>query len=113
MRQSCRLCLYLLVVTVRRGVLNKPAIWPHRYFHNDVQIDGTTIKDYCLFADYQVTHQSTLGVIVHELGHLMLGLPDLYARYTKASIGTWGVSGRRFMGDEASAILILVKRQSI
>ncbi|ALR16122.1 M6 family metalloprotease domain-containing protein [Vibrio natriegens] len=75
------------------GVLNKPAIWPHRYFHNDVQIDGTTIKDYCLFADYQATHQSTLGVIVHELGHLMLGLPDLYARYSKASIGTWGVMG--------------------
>lgn len=43
-----------------------------------------------MFADYQVDHQATLGVIVHELGHLMLGLPDLYARNSDASIGSWG-----------------------
>lgn len=46
-----------------------------------------------MFADYQVDHQATLGVIVHELGHLMLGLPDLYARNSDASIGSWGVMG--------------------
>ncbi|MCV5901673.1 immune inhibitor A, partial [Escherichia coli] len=51
------------------------------------------ITDYCVFADYQVDHQATLGVIVHELGHLMLGLPDLYARNSDASIGSWGVMG--------------------
>ncbi|MBR9787239.1 MAG: M6 family metalloprotease domain-containing protein [Vibrionaceae bacterium] len=75
------------------GHLDRPAIWPHKYSHEDVQLDGAIIKDYCVFADYQVENQSTLGVIVHELGHLMLGLPDLYARFSGASIGTWGVMG--------------------
>ncbi|EGR0146545.1 M6 family metalloprotease domain-containing protein [Vibrio alginolyticus] len=75
------------------GVLNRPAIWPHKFSHDDVTLDGKKIKDYCVFADYQVDHQATLGVIVHELGHLMLGLPDLYARNSDASIGSWGVMG--------------------
>jgi M6 family metalloprotease-like protein len=75
------------------GHLDRPAIWPHKYSHEEVQLDGTMIKDYCVFADFQVENQSTLGVIVHELGHLMLGLPDLYARFSDASIGTWGVMG--------------------
>ncbi|EGR2351777.1 M6 family metalloprotease domain-containing protein [Vibrio alginolyticus] len=75
------------------GVLNRPAIWPHKFSHDDVTLDGKKITDYCVFADYQVDHQATLGVIVHELGHLMLGLPDLYARNSDASIGSWGVMG--------------------
>ncbi|HHX8600794.1 TPA: M6 family metalloprotease domain-containing protein [Vibrio alginolyticus] len=75
------------------GVLNRPAIWPHKFSHNDVTLDGKKITDYCVFADYQVDHQATLGVIIHELGHLMLGLPDLYARNSDASIGSWGVMG--------------------
>ncbi|MEH0089799.1 M6 family metalloprotease domain-containing protein [Vibrio alginolyticus] len=75
------------------GVLNRPAIWPHKFSHDDVTLDGKKITDYCVFADYQVDHQATLGVIVHEFGHLMLGLPDLYARNSDASIGSWGVMG--------------------
>ncbi|EHR6002962.1 M6 family metalloprotease domain-containing protein [Vibrio parahaemolyticus] len=75
------------------GFLDRPAIWPHKFSHNDVTLDGKKITDYCVFADYQVDHQATLGVIVHELGHLMLGLPDLYARNSDASIGSWGVMG--------------------
>ncbi|EJL6750347.1 M6 family metalloprotease domain-containing protein [Vibrio alginolyticus] len=75
------------------GVLNRPAIWPHKFSHDDVTLDGKKITDYCVFADYQVDHQATLGVIVHELGHLMLGLPDLYARNSDASTGSWGVMG--------------------
>ncbi|MCK8112658.1 M6 family metalloprotease domain-containing protein [Vibrio sp. 2CM40D] len=75
------------------GVLNRPTIWPHKFSHDDVTLDGKKITDYCVFADYQVDHQATLGVIVHELGHLMLGLPDLYARNSDASIGSWGVMG--------------------
>ena len=67
--------------------LDRPSIWPHKYSHDAVSIDGTTIRDYCVFADFQQTHQSTLGVIVHELGHLMLGLPDLYSYNSDASIG--------------------------
>ncbi|ELP5727825.1 M6 family metalloprotease domain-containing protein [Vibrio vulnificus] len=75
------------------GVLNKPAIWPHMFSHDTVYVDGKQISAYCLFADFQVNNQSTLGVIVHELGHLMLGLPDLYSYEHKGSVGSWGLMG--------------------
>lgn len=75
------------------GVLTKPAIWPHMFSHDPVSVDGKQISAYCLFADYQVNHQSTLGVIVHELGHLMLGLPDLYSYKHSGSVGSWGLMG--------------------
>ncbi|EKO3834131.1 M6 family metalloprotease domain-containing protein [Vibrio harveyi] len=75
------------------GSINTPYIWPHRFSHNTVEIDGKTIRDYCLFADFQGNHQSTMGVIAHELGHLMLGLPDLYSYKHSGSVGQWGLMG--------------------
>ncbi|WP_434341533.1 M6 family metalloprotease domain-containing protein [Motilimonas cestriensis] len=68
-----------------------PAIWPHKSQHDNATLDNVTINQYCLFGDFQNDHQSTLGVIVHELGHLMLGLPDLYSYYGQGSIGEWGL----------------------
>ena len=73
------------------GYLDRPAIWPHKGSHSTVKVDGKNITEYCVFGDYQTTHQSTMGVIVHELGHLMLGLPDLYSYHHDGSIGMWGV----------------------
>ncbi|EPF2928415.1 M6 family metalloprotease domain-containing protein [Vibrio navarrensis] len=75
------------------GSLNRPYIWPHKFSHNSETLDGVTIRDYCLFADNQGDHQSTMGVIAHELGHLMLGLPDLYSYQHQGSIGHWGLMG--------------------
>lgn len=75
------------------GTNKVPTIWPHKYGHNSVMIDGKRISAYCLFADYQHDHQSTMGVIAHELGHLMLGLPDLYSYKHHGSIGQWGLMG--------------------
>ncbi|CCN71739.1 M6 family metalloprotease domain-containing protein [Vibrio nigripulchritudo] len=71
-----------------------PAIWPHKWNHAPITVDGVKINSYCLFADYQSDHQSTLGVIVHELGHLMLALPDLYPgtdNPDRGSVGKWGL----------------------
>ncbi|CAH7024839.1 EF-hand domain-containing protein [Vibrio chagasii] len=75
------------------GTRKTPTIWPHKYAHSTVEIDGKRISAYCLFADYQDDHQSTMGVIAHELGHLMLGLPDLYSYKHDGSIGHWGLMG--------------------
>ncbi|CZF81468.1 Immune inhibitor A peptidase M6 [Grimontia celer] len=70
-----------------------PAIWPHKFSHDSVFVDGKEIRSYCLFADFQGDHQSTMGVIAHELGHLMLDLPDLYSYEHDGSIGSWGLMG--------------------
>ena len=75
------------------GTNKTPTIWPHKYAHSTVTIDGKRISSYCLFADYQHDNQSAMGVIAHELGHLMLGLPDLYSYKHDGSIGHWGLMG--------------------
>lgn len=80
------------------GYIDRPAIWPHKFSHDSIIVDGKVIKEYCVFADFQIKHQSTLGVIVHELGHLMLNLPDLYSYRNSASIGNWGVMGSGMWG---------------
>jgi len=72
--------------------------------------DGVTIPGYSLFGEIQFPRSSanlaTIGVIVHELGHAMLNLPDLYARagsgdgsggigeFGLMSSGSWTVSKR-------------------
>ncbi|NGN96162.1 M6 family metalloprotease domain-containing protein [Grimontia sp. S25] len=73
--------------------LGEPAIWPHKFSHDAISVDGKQISSYCLFADFQGDHQSTMGVIAHELGHLMLDLPDLYSYEHDGSIGSWGLMG--------------------
>ncbi|NVD07816.1 M6 family metalloprotease domain-containing protein [Vibrio sp. JPW-9-11-11] len=83
------------------GTNKTPTIWPHKYAHSTVTIDGKRISAYCLFADYQHDHQSTMGVIAHELGHLMLGLPDLYSYKHDGSIGHWGLMGGGSWGRKA------------
>jgi len=75
------------------GTNKTPTIWPHKYAHSTVTIDGKRISSYCLFADYQHDNQSAMGVIAHELGHLMLGLPDLYSYKHDGSVGHWGLMG--------------------
>ncbi|MCF7507047.1 M6 family metalloprotease domain-containing protein [Vibrio sp. L3-7] len=84
------------------GTRKTPTIWPHKYSHQTVEIDGKRISAYCLFADYQDDHQSTMGVIAHELGHLMLGLPDLYSYKHDGSIGHWGLMGGGSWGSKPS-----------
>lgn len=78
------------------GTLQTPVIWPHKWNHDPITVDGVKIDAYCMFADYQDDHQSTMGVIAHELGHLMLALPDLYPgknNPVRGSIAEWGLMG--------------------
>ncbi|MCE2569889.1 M6 family metalloprotease domain-containing protein [Motilimonas eburnea] len=75
------------------GSLQTPAIWPHKSAHTAITLDQVSISEYCVFGDFQNDNQATLGVIVHELGHLMLGLPDLYSYFERGSIGEWGLMG--------------------
>jgi M6 family metalloprotease-like protein len=70
------------------------------------KVDGKQISSYSMFGETHGSdgdHQSTLGIPVHELGHLIFGWPDLY-RATQVSgpgIGPWCVMGNGNWGRTA------------
>lgn len=76
---------------------NSQDIWSHRWSilgtgNPTVILDGVTINDYTMQPEYVYNPgDSTIGVFVHEFGHI-LGLPDLYdTSGTTQGIGAWGV----------------------
>jgi len=62
-------------------------------FNNGIlEYDGVRINDYAIQPEYlENAGDSTIGVFVHEFGHI-LGLPDLYDySYESDGIGDWGL----------------------
>ncbi len=52
---------------------------------------GTT---YTIFGERQGDHPATIGIMIHELGHEIFGLPDLYdTDGSSTGIGVWGFMG--------------------
>ncbi|HAK59446.1 MAG TPA: hypothetical protein DCO77_03545, partial [Nitrospiraceae bacterium] len=69
--------------------------------------NGYEVDDYILVPEQLVSStaiptQSTLGVFVHEYGHV-LGLPDLYdVDHSSEGIGFWGVMGKGSWGTTST-----------
>ncbi len=55
--------------------------------------DGVYISTYCTVPEfYNVSGDLTPGVIAHEMGHAVLGLPDLYdTDYSSMGLGYWSL----------------------
>ncbi len=87
-----------------------PSVWGHKwsigFFVGAPTVDGVVLGDfhggnggYAQFGEIHRSnsgnqHQATMGIMVHELGHLIFGLPDLYDTDGSSSgIGAWGVMG--------------------
>ena len=86
-----------------------PSVWGHKWSCSTIGapvVDGKTVADYhggaggyAQFGEVHRStagnaHQATMGIMVHELGHLIFGLPDLYDTDSSSSgIGGWGVMG--------------------
>jgi len=78
-----------------------PRVYGHKSGFPAVTLDGKTLSPYTMFGEAHAVaedvpgkHISTIGIMCHELGHLMLGLPDLYdTDYSSDGIGEWGVMG--------------------
>ena len=74
-------------------------VWAHQYGfpNNPPQLDGKNIRFYAMFGEKHcsgVPYKATIGVMVHELGHLIFGLPDLYdIDGSSKGIGPLGVMG--------------------
>ncbi len=64
---------------------NKNDIWSHKWGITPQTRDGVKITQY-----FMAPEDGRVGVMAHELGHLLLGLPDLYdTDYTSAGTGRW------------------------
>ncbi len=82
-------------------------------------VDGVSVGDgysgggYSTFGEWMQSsrtngHRSTIGVMVHELGHDTLGLPDLYdTDGSSAGIGGWGLMGAGSWGGEGSSPVLM------
>lgn len=70
---------------------NANDIWSHMWTIS-ATADGVRIKTYSLQPEYlEEVGDSTIGVFVHEFGHL-LGLPDLYdTAYATDGVGKWSL----------------------
>lgn len=88
--------LVIIIVAGNEGAFGdcSPSVWAHQL--------STTISPYAMFgerhcddlSDPVVDAQATIGIIVHEVGHL-LGLPDLYdTDDSSEGVGRWSVMSR-------------------
>ncbi|MCX6832803.1 MAG: M6 family metalloprotease domain-containing protein [candidate division Zixibacteria bacterium] len=69
-------------------------IWSHKWnTHSPMLKDGKYVFEYSIQPEYWSSPGDiTLGVFVHELGHLLFGLPDLYdTDYSSKGIGKWSL----------------------
>lgn len=95
----------LAVVVVAAGFerssgTTTPNVWGHKWsLYTPVSVDGVLVGGYnggkggyAQFGEIHVNHQATAGIMVHELGHLIYGLPDLYdTDYSARGVGNWCV----------------------
>ncbi|MGK3994399.1 M6 family metalloprotease domain-containing protein [Sorangium sp. So ce1024] len=87
-----------------------PSVWAHALgFKEPITLDGKTLSGYAVVGERQVhkirgvptTMPATVGVIVHELGHSAIGLPDLYKGPTP--VGAWCVMASGSWGATAGS----------
>lgn len=71
-----------------------PRVWAHKSSLYRGQAQGMHIGEYAVFGERHQGHQATIGIICHELGHLLFDLPDLYDRRGESmGVGRWGLMG--------------------
>ncbi len=64
---------------------NTGDFWSHKWSISPKSVDGVTVQTY-----FMAPEDGRVGVMSHELGHLLLGWPDLYdTDYSSAGTGGW------------------------
>ncbi|MCC6484576.1 MAG: M6 family metalloprotease domain-containing protein [Armatimonadetes bacterium] len=82
------------------GSSKHPNVWAHAWSGNEVTVDGKTLQHWAMNGELNdASRRHPMGVIAHELGHQMCGLPDLYdpdyknnglGGFSLMSFGSWG-----------------------
>ena len=79
------------------------SIWP------PAKVDGVYVGRYSQCGEkhgdhpWSIDHHATVGIMAHELGHQIFGLPDLYD-YDNSSdgIGVFGLMGKGIWGQKST-----------
>lgn len=73
---------------------SEPRIWAHKSTISTLNLDGVGLSAYAMFGEQHQDHLATIGIISHEMAHLLFSLPDLYDRKNASNgIGRWGLMG--------------------
>ena len=85
-----------------------PSYWAHAWGGSGVSVSGKNVNHWALNGErYDATNLMRMGVIAHEMGHAMGGLPDLYdiAGYNEGlgifslmASGSWGAKSGEIGG---------------
>jgi M6 family metalloprotease-like protein len=93
---------YFVLAGYEAGAANglSPSVWAHRWGSDRVQVQGKHVDNWALSGEmFDATHPMQMGVVAHEMGHAMGGLPDLYdvagsnvglGPFSLMSYGSWG-----------------------
>jgi len=90
-----------------------PRVWAHKSSVASVETGGMWLSEYAMFGEQHEQHLATVGLMAHELGHLLFDLPDLYdsigvgeglGRWGLMSFGTWN-SGGGNAGDKPAHLV--------
>jgi M6 family metalloprotease-like protein len=99
--------LLAILHPLRDGACGSTHIWAHRWVYSAWKAgpyltnDGVYVDDYVIQSgvggpvnNCDPAQNMAIGIITHELGHGILGLPDLYdTGYSSRGIGYWGLMG--------------------
>lgn len=105
----------------RSTTLRSPSVWAHQWDMSSVGyplVDGKIIQAYAQFGERHGDdgHLATFGVMAHELGHLMFGLPDLYdtdssngdslgvGYFDLMGYGNWGALAGAYAGSSPTQL---------
>lgn len=116
--ESTELSVMIMVAGYEASYSNdKPSIWAHAAGgYISVSVDGKIIYQYAEFGEKHGDHLATFGVMAHELGHLMFGLPDLYDTDTSngdssgvgyfdlMGTGSWGAASGAYAGSSPTQL---------
>ncbi|PKN12662.1 MAG: hypothetical protein CVU69_06410 [Deltaproteobacteria bacterium HGW-Deltaproteobacteria-4] len=81
-----------------------PSVWAHAWGGPGVTAAGLHVTDWALNGELNSAgRQQTMGIIAHELGHALCGLPDLYdTSYTNAGMGIFSLMAAGSWGADSS-----------
>jgi M6 family metalloprotease-like protein len=94
--------------------VNSPSVWAHSSTIWGIaypSVDGKVIENYAQIGERHDDHLATIGIMAHELGHVMFSLPDLYDTDTSngdsegvgcfdlMASGNWGSKAGEYEGS--------------